>query len=35
LDLQPDERVGGRLGYFARFRVNKPGGVYAAHADNS
>ncbi|MGH2699407.1 MAG: class I SAM-dependent methyltransferase [Actinomycetota bacterium] len=29
IDLQPDERVGGRLGYFARFRVNKPGRVYA------
>jgi SAM-dependent methyltransferase len=35
LDLQPDERLGGRLGYFARFRVNKPGRTYAAHADNS
>jgi hypothetical protein len=35
LDLQPDERVGGRLGYFARFRVNKPGRAFAAHADNS
>jgi SAM-dependent methyltransferase len=35
LDLQPDERTGGRLGYFARFRVNKPGRVYAGHAENS
>ncbi|MGH2774317.1 MAG: class I SAM-dependent methyltransferase [Actinomycetota bacterium] len=35
LDLQPDERIGGRLGYFARFRVNKPGRVYASHAENS
>jgi len=34
LDLQPDERVGGRLGYFARFRVNKPGRTYA-ELDNS
>jgi SAM-dependent methyltransferase len=29
LDLQPDERLGGRLGYFARFRVNKPGKTFA------
>ena len=35
LDLQPNERIGGRLGYFARFRVNKPGRVYAKHAENS
>jgi SAM-dependent methyltransferase len=35
LDLQPDERIGGRLGYFARFRVNKPGRVYAQRAENS
>ena len=35
LDLQPDERIGRRLGYFARFRVNKPGRVYAKHAENS
>jgi SAM-dependent methyltransferase len=35
LDLQPEERVGGRLGYFARFRVNKPGKVYARQLDNS
>ena len=35
LDLQPDERIGGRLGYFARFRVNKPGGVAAPRAENS
>ena len=35
LDLQPDERLGGRLGYFARFRVNKPGRTHAAHVDNS
>ena len=35
LDLQPDERVGGRLGYFARFRVNKPGAVAARRAENS
>ena len=35
LDLQPDARVGGRLGYFARFRVNKPGRSYAARADGS
>ena len=34
-DLQPDERIGGRLGYFARFRVNKPGRVHARHAENS
>jgi ubiquinone/menaquinone biosynthesis C-methylase UbiE len=35
LDLQPEERVGGRLGYFARFRVNKPGRVYARQLDSS
>ena len=35
LDLQPDERLGGRLGYFARFRVNKTGSAYAAHVNNS
>jgi SAM-dependent methyltransferase len=35
LDLQPDERVGGRLGYFARFRVNKPGRVFARQLDSS
>jgi SAM-dependent methyltransferase len=29
LGLQPEERVGGRLGYFARFRVNKGAKVTA------
>ena len=29
LELQPEERVGGRLGYFARFRVNKGAKVTA------
>ncbi len=32
IGLQPDERIGGRLGYFARFRVNKSGRVHAARA---
>jgi SAM-dependent methyltransferase len=35
LGLQPDERVGGRLGYFARFRVNKPGRTFAARVEDS
>ena len=30
LDLQPGERLGGRLGYFAPFRVNKPGKTFAS-----
>jgi len=32
--LQPDERLGGRLGYFARFRVNKPGKAFAPLGEN-
>jgi ubiquinone/menaquinone biosynthesis C-methylase UbiE len=34
LHLQPDECLGGRLGYFARFRVNKPGKSFAPLGEN-